>query len=107
MIDISTYYQQILIFITSELLGMLYAYCWKWVELKEKISLFSYLFGDSKETLKVILVFTSTVVGTVGLDYLNSLNTFQTILAGCGIGLLIPQKVNEKEKRIENGKTGT
>ena len=97
MIDITSYTQQILIFVTSGMLGMLYAYCWKWVELPTKISLFSFLFGNSKETLKVILVFISTVVGTIGLDYLTSMNTFQTIIAGCGIGLLIPQKVIEKE----------
>ncbi len=106
MIELSSYIQQIAIFVASGLLGMLYAYCWKWVELTRKVSLISYLFGDSKETLKVVLIFISTVVGTVGLDYLNSMNTFQTILAGCGIGLLIPQKVNEKE-RMENGKSST
>ena len=97
MIELTQYTQQIAVFTISGLLGMLYAYSWKWVELPAKISLFSFLFGNSKETLKVILVFISTVVCTVGLDYLSSMNMFQTIMAGCGIGLLIPQKVIEKE----------
>ena len=97
MIDLTTYGQQIVLFVGAGLLGMLYAYCWKWVELPAKITLFSFLFGNSKETIKVLLVFISTVVGTIGLDYLSNMNTFQTIIAGCGIGLLIPQKVIEKE----------
>lgn len=97
MMELTYYGQQIAIFIISGLLGMLYAYCWKWVELPTKVSLISFLFGNSRETVKVLLVFISTVVGTIGLDYLTSMNTFQTIIAGCGIGLLIPQKVIEKE----------
>lgn len=90
--------EQIYLFIGSGLLGMLYAYCWKWVEMPKHISLLSYLFGDSKETLKVLLVFISTCAGTVGLEYLDSMTNFQIILAGCSIGLLIPQKVTQKEK---------
>ena len=85
-------------------MGMLYAYCWKWVELKDSTSLIGYLFGNRKETLKVLLVFISTIVGTVGLDYLNNLSTFQIILAGGGLGLLIPQKVAEKESKLEEEK---
>lgn len=89
--------QQILIFVGSGILGMFYAYAWKWVELKDSPSLFNYLFGNKKETLKAVLVFISTIVGTVGLDYLSNLSMFQTILAGAGLGLLIPQKVHDKE----------
>lgn len=97
MLDLTTYGQQIILFVGAGILGMLYAYCWKWVELPTKISLFSFLFGNSKETIKVLLVFISTIVGAVGLDYLSNMDTFQILIAGCGIGLLIPQKVTEKE----------
>lgn len=97
MIELTNYVQQIIIFVVSGIFGMLYAYCWKWVEMPKHVSLFAYLFGDSKETLKVLLVFISTCAGTVGLDYLDSMTNFQIILAGCSIGLLIPQKVTQKE----------
>lgn len=103
MIELTNYSQQIFIFVGSGLLGMLYAYCWKWVELPTKVSLFSFLFGNTKETLKVLLVFISTIVGTIGLDYLSNMNMFQTIVAGYGIGLLIPQKVTEKESTKNAG----
>lgn len=93
------YTDQIVIFIISGLSGMLYAYCWKWVEMPQHVPLLTYLFGDFKATLKVLLVFISTCVGAVGLEYLDSLSIFQTIVAGCGLGLLIPQKViDHKEK---------
>lgn len=99
MIELTSQTQQVLTFVGAGILGMLYAYCWKWVELKEPTSLFAYLFGDKKETLKVLLVFISTAVGTVGLDYLSNLDTFQIVIAGGGLGLLIPQKVAEKESK--------
>jgi len=103
MIELDIQIQQVLIFVGSGILGMLYAYCWKWVELKDSPSLFIYLFGNKKETLKVLLVFISTAVGTIGLDYLSNLSIFQIILAGGGLGLLIPQKVSEKESNLEKG----
>lgn len=96
MIELTQEVYQILLFVGSGILGMLYAYCWKWVELKDSPSLISFLFGNKKETLKVLLVFISTIAGTVGLDYLSTLSTFQILLAGAGLGLLIPQKVAEK-----------
>lgn len=98
MIWFNDYIQQITIFVVSGLFGMLYAYCWRWVELTSKISLISYLFGNSKETVKVLLVFISTCVGTIGLEYLDSMTIFQTIIAGTSLGLLIPQKVNNSKE---------
>lgn len=103
MIEVTEQIYQIVYFVLAGLFGMLYAYCWRWVELKNSPSLWSYLFGDKKETLKVLLVFISTVAGTIGLDYLSNLSTFQILLAGGGLGLLIPQKVDEKESKNKNG----
>lgn len=100
MIELTEQVYQIVYFVLAGLFGMLYAYC---LELKNSPSLWSYLFGDKKETLKVLLVFISTVAGTIGLDYLSNLSTFQILLAGGVLGLLIPQKVEEKESKNKNG----
>lgn len=103
MIEFTGNIQQIVIFVVSGLLGMLYSYCWRWVELPKHVTLVSYLFGDSKETLKVLLVFISTCAGTIGLEYLDTMTNFQIILAGCSVGLLIPQKVTQKEETKNAG----
>ena len=101
MIDYTPQLQQILLFVVAGGFGVLYAYCWKWVELKDPIPLFKYLFGNKKETLRVLLIFISTVVGTIGLDYLSNLTNFQILAAGCSLGLLIPQKVSESINKGE------
>lgn len=95
MIEYSIQLQQITLFVVAGIFGVLYAYCWKWVEIKDPIPLLKYLFGNKKETIRVLLVFISTIVGTIGLDYLSNLSTIQILAAGCSLGLLIPKKVTE------------
>ncbi len=90
------YVIKLVIYITAGLLGMLYAYSWKWAEEAPKsVSLWSYLTGDSRATVKAILVFIATCVPTIGLDYLNILDTMHLVVAGVGIGTIIPQKVEQ------------
>lgn len=83
-------------FIIPGLLGMLYAYTWKFVdEIKDK-TYFTYLFGDTRALLKALLVFIASSAGMLSLDYLNLLDELHLMIAGVGLGLLIPQKVDEK-----------
>ncbi len=85
-------------FIIPGLAGMLYAYTWKWVdEIKDK-TYFQYLFGDQRALLKAVLVFVASCAGVLSLDYLNLLDNLHLMIAGVGLGLLIPQKVDAKSK---------
>lgn len=79
-------------FVLPGLVGILYAYAWKWVEEVKDKSLFNYLFGDSKAVVKVILIFLASCAGVVSLDYLAMLDTVHLMIAGFSLGLLIPQK---------------
>lgn len=89
-------------FVIPGLLGMLYAYLWRWVERENTKTLWCYLFGDKKATVKVLLVFIASCAGILSMDYLNLLDTAHLMIAGLGLGLLIPQKVDsQSEKQIK------
>lgn len=90
------------IFIGSGLLGMLYSYAWKWAEMPKGVSLFSYLFCDTKATTKAILTFCGAIAGVASLDYVNSLTLTQLIVAGGSVGLMIPEKVEAKNAKLGN-----
>lgn len=86
----------LLLFITSGVLGIIYAYSWKWVELTNGITYTKYMFGDKKEVIKIALVFISLCIGTLSLNYLEAMNAIQIIVAGASMGFLVPQKIKEK-----------
>lgn len=100
MIDLQPEIINATAFIISGILGMFYAYCWRWVDLPTKVGLFGYLFADKKAFLKVILVFISTCAGTIGLEYLANMSTMQIVIAGISLGLLIPKKVENAHGRF-------
>lgn len=85
-------------FIMPGLFGMLYAYLWRWVDKEKTKTLYQYLFGDKKVTIKALLVFAASCAGVLSMDYLNQLDNAHLMLAGIGLGLLIPQKVEAKEE---------
>lgn len=88
-------------FIGSGLLGMLYAYAWQWSSTPSTKSIAQYLFGDSKALIRALLVFISMCAGTISLSYLENLDTIQTIVAGIGIGLLVPSNVVKRGEHAE------
>lgn len=81
-------------FFVASMLGMLYAYCWKWVENPSNPSLIKYLFGNKQATTKAFLVLIGSSVGMLSLDYLSQLDLLHLIVAGTSLGLLIPQKAD-------------
>jgi hypothetical protein len=85
-------------FIVPGLFGMLYAYMWRWVDKEKTKNLFTYLFGDKRVLTKALLVFVASCAGVLSMDYLNQLDNAHLMLAGIGLGLLIPQKVEAKEE---------
>lgn len=95
------YVIQATMFIASGLLGMLYAYAWQWSSMSTPKSILQYLFGDSKALIRALLVFISMCAGTISLSYLDNLDTIQTIVAGVGIGLLVPSNVDKRSTNAE------
>lgn len=81
-------------FFVASLFGMLYAYCWKWVENPKNPNLIKYLFGNKQATVKAFLVLIGSSIGMLSLDYLNQLDLLHLIVAGTSLGLLTPQKVD-------------
>lgn len=85
-------------FVVSGIVGMLYAYYRKWsFEVAEK-GLAGYMFGDAHATGRAITTFAAMCAGAGGLSYLDGLTMSQIIIAGAGIGLLVPQTVENKGK---------
>lgn len=91
---------KIVMFVISGLFGMFFAYCRKWAHGEKEIGLFIYMFGDERATMRAITTFIAMCVGAGGLSYLDTLSINQIIIAGAGIGLLVPQTVeqNKEEK---------
>lgn len=88
---------KIILFVVSGLFGMLFAYCRKWAHADMEAGLFMYMFGDERATMKAITTFIALCVGTGGLSYLDTLTMNQIIIAGAGIGLLVPQTVEQNK----------
>lgn len=88
-------------FVIPGLLGMLYAYTWKYVDEVTDRSYLNYLFGDSRALLKALLVFIASCAGVLSLDYLNLLDNLHLMLAGAGLGMLIPQKVEAHNSKTK------
>lgn len=87
-------------FIVSGIVGMLYAYYRKWsFEISDK-GLLAYMFGDAHATGRAITTFAAMCAGAGGLSYLDSLTTSQILIAGVGIGLLVPQNVDHKRVKL-------
>ena len=89
---------KVLWFIIPGLLGMLYAYSWRWVENVKDKTLLQYLFGDKRALLQAILVFIASCAGMLSFEYITLLDKLHLGIAGITLGLLIPQKVDSKSQ---------
>lgn len=84
-------------FVVAGLIGMLYAYYRRWSFDISDTGLFQYMFGDPHATGRAITTFIAMCVGAGGLSYLDGLTMNQIVIAGAGIGLLVPQNVEQRE----------
>ena len=95
-------------FIVGALGGMLFAYCRRWAWEEPDIDLHKYLVGDKHAVGRALTTLIILCGVTDGLDYLESMSTFHIILAGAGIGLMVPAAVDSKKqsqnKEITNAK---
>ncbi len=85
-------------FVVSGIVGMLYAYYRKWSFETVDKGLAGYMFGDAHATGRAITTFAAMCAGAGGLSYLDGLTMSQIIIAGAGIGLLVPQTVENRRK---------
>lgn len=91
--------QKSIAFVLAGLLGMIYAYYRKWSFDAIQSPFFVYILGDGHATGRALTTLGAMCAGAGGLDYLTPLTLSQIIIAGAGIGLLVPQTVeNKKEK---------
>lgn len=88
---------RISLFVASGLIGMAYSYYRKWSFEEVNKGLFFYMFGDMHAFGRAITTFVAMCAGAGGLSYLDSLTITQIIIAGAGIGLLVPQTVDQKK----------
>lgn len=87
---------RIIIFALSGLLSMLFAYYRQWSWGDKSVELWVYMFGDSHAVGRALTTLTAMCAGAGGLDYLDTLTTQQIVVAGLGIGLLVPENAKGK-----------
>lgn len=87
------------LFVVSGLTGMIYAYYRRWSFEISDSGLLQYMFGDAHATGRAITTFAAMCAGAGGLSYLDGLTMSQVVIAGAGIGLLVPQAVDKGKKK--------
>lgn len=83
------------LFALSGLLGMLFAYYRSWAWGDKTIDLWVYMFGDSHAVGRALTTLAAMCAGAGGLSYLDTLTTQQIVIAGLGIGLLVPENAKQ------------
>lgn len=89
--------QPILLFSVAGVLGMVFSYLRIWSYEYEHLTLTQFFFGDPHATGRAITTLGLLIAGAGGLDYLSALTQHQLIIAGFGLGLIVPE-------RVKNGK---
>lgn len=91
------HFVRVLFFVIAAFFGMLYSYAYKWSESFSKSGLLAYLTCDSKSVTKAVCALLAATLGAGSLSYLDSLSISEIMIAGAGIGALIPGKLSTKE----------
>lgn len=95
------------LFVISGIVGVLFAYYRKWSWDVPNIGLFQYIFGDPHAIGRALTTLAAMCAGAGGLSYLDSLTASQILIAGAGIGLLVPQTVDQKKEGKSNANANT
>jgi len=89
--------EKIGLFAGCGVVGMIFGYYRRWSYDKQGIGLFNYMFGDGHAVGRAITTLIILCAGAGSFDYLDNLTVQQIIVAGAGLGLLVPEKA-DKEK---------
>jgi hypothetical protein len=82
------------LFVLAGLNGMLFAYYRRWSYDQGAVSLRGYMFGDFHAVGRAVTTLLAMCVGAGSLSYLDGMTTTQILIAGAGIGLLVPENAN-------------
>ena len=85
------------------ILGTVYAYLQKWAWSKDRdsakaVGLRTYLFGDGRAVARSFTKLIGALAVTVTVDMTAGMDVTSVIVLGFGIGLAIPEKVEQQEK---------
>jgi hypothetical protein len=83
------------LFVLAGMNGMLFAYYRKWSYDQGAQSLRGYMLGDMHAVGRAVTTLIAMCVGAGSLSYLDGMTTTQILIAGAGIGLLVPENVNK------------
>lgn len=85
-------------------LAMMFAYYRKWSSEKIPCSFWAgYVFGDWHAVGRALTTLIALCVGAGAFDYLAALTDQQTIAAGIGLGLMVPEKAEIKQQKENSG----
>lgn len=84
------------LFILSGIAGGMYGYWRQWSWTDKITPLWDYMFGDWHAFGRAFTTLLAMCAGAGGLDYLDTMTTQQIVVAGLGIGILVPQTVRSK-----------
>lgn len=91
-------------FLFSSAVGMIYAYYRKWSWSDNTKTFLQYILADRKAAGRAITTLLALCAGAGGLSYLDNLSMSQIIIAGIGIGLIVPERVEEGSHAAKNRK---
>ena len=93
------------IFAGSALAGMGFAYYRKWSWEALDINFSTYAFGDKHALGRAVTTLGVLLAAAGSLDYLSSMTVNQLLVAGAGIGFMVPNNVEaEKLKQLKKQK---
>lgn len=90
------------LFIASGVVGMFFGYYRRWSFEALDIKFWSYMFGDWHAVGRALTTLAAMCAGAGGLSYLDGLTMSQIIIAGAGIGILVPQTVDKNKKDVKH-----
>lgn len=83
----------IILFAGSGFVGMVFAYYRLWAWEHADKSLAGYFFGDWHAIGRAVTTLGLLIAGAGGLDYLSAMTQQQIIVAGLGLGVIVPERV--------------
>lgn len=86
-----------LLFGFAAFIGMFIAYIVEYSKVSRTIGLWEYLTGNKQAKWRALVALGTYCIGAGSLDYLDTLEGMKLLIAGAGIGFLVPQKTQLKQ----------
>ena len=93
-----------LIFVLAGLMGTCFAYLRRWAFSDDTVPLKAYFFADGKAIARALTTLGIACAAIGGFQYFEVMTPGQVIVAGIGVGIMIPERVEsallEKERVV-------